>query len=371
VDLLKRVLVVSFFLASLIWLGKAFFLGTYPDFTVYFDGLHAYLQGANPYLEIEGSFIKYLYPPFALLFFSPMSFFSRSIGSIVWVGFSILLLLSSTALLFKIGKKKIVSSEYFVLTGLVFLMFTVKFNLGMGQFNIVNLFLITLFLFYYQKGRIQFAAISLALSLLIKVLPLLFLPYLVILRKWRLVLTLLGLVTLGLVLPFLFIKPDIIFHFFTTSLVGTIKSWSLEYYNQAFSGFIGRWLGTGEIAQLTKLLCVSLMLTITFTTLFLKRKVVGVSLLGFVSLLPLTLITLSFSWQHYFIFAIPTLIIMFFHYQKRKASLVMYSFLFVSYVLMGINFETPQDFPLFIQSHMLWGAMLAWGLTLYEIYHYD
>lgn len=370
-DLLKKAIPEFFFLFTLVWLCKALFLGNYPDFNVFYGGLKAYLDGGNPYVDVEGSVMKFLYPPFALFFFLPLLLFERPVASMVWVGFSIVLLLVSMVFLFRIAKKKLWSPEFFILAGLVNLMFTVKFNLGMGQFNNVNLFLVVLFLFFLDKKKDLSAGVSLGLSLLLKVLPILFLVYLLALKRWKALAYTVSVVIIGLLVPFFFIKSQVVIHFFTTSLVGTLKSWPLDYYNQALSGFLGRSFGTGGTVALLKQGITVVLIFITFVILWLKRKERKVIILGFASILPLTLATLTFSWQHYFILAIPTLVLLYFHYRNRKANIGWFAALFASYLLIGSNLRTPQGLPEIVISHMLWGTLLLWGLVLYEIYYYN
>lgn len=367
---LSNILSRIFFASTFLLLCKAFFLENYPDFNVFYGGLTAYLQGGNPYVDVTGSVMKFLYPPFALFFFFPLLIFSRPVASVVWVGFSIVLLLLSIIFLFKIEKKKLWSPEFFLLSGLGNLMFTIKFNLGMGQFNHVNLFLIVLFLFFLDKKKDVLAACSLGLSLLLKVLPVLFILYLLILKKWKILAYISGIIIFGLLLPFLFIKSQIIIYFFTTSFTGTLESWPLDYYNQALSGFLGRSFGTGEKVAFMKQVISVFFILITCSVLWIKRTEKKAILLGFATLLPLTLITLSFSWQHYFVLTIPTLLLLYFHYQKRRANKGWFVALFISYLLIGSNIRTPGEFPEIIVSHMLWGTLLLWVLALYEIYRY-
>lgn len=370
-DLLKRLLALSFFVASLVWLSKAFFLGTYPDFNVFYGGLKAYLQGGNPYLDVVGSPMKFLYPPFALFFFFPLILFPRDIASVIWVALSIVLLITSIVILFNLGKRKIGDTEFFLLSGLVFIMFPVKFNFGMGQFNNVNLFLICLFLYLFDKNRHLVAGASLGLSLLLKVFPLLFLPYLLILQRWRALLMSVGVVVVGLFIPFLFMKSDVVMHFFTTSITGTIISWPLDYYNQALSGFIGRAFGTGDNASLLKNILNTGLIVATFIILWMKRSEKKAILLGFCTILVLSLITLSFSWQHYFVLTIPPFILLYFHYRDRKANQWKYILLALSYLLIGYNLSNPSIYPVIVQSHMLWGTIILWILTIIEVKNYD
>lgn len=369
-DILKRLLAIAFFTITLLWLSRALFLHNYPDFNVFYGGLKAYLHGGNPYEMAEGSVMKFLYPPFALLFFLPLISFSREVASVIWVGFSIGLLLASNIFIFMGLKKKVLSPEFFVLNGFVFSMFCVKFNLGMGQFNNVNLFLVSLAFYFFQTKREVSAGISIGLSLLLKVVPLLLLPYLFMTKRikgfWTVILV--GIV--GILLSALFIRSDLTVYFLR-SLSGTLASWPLDYYNQALSGFLGRQFGTGELSSMLKLILTLFLILGSYFILWTRRNNKKVFPLGFVSLLPLTLVTLTFSWQHYFVLTIPSFIVLYFHYKNVHARWKSYILLVVSYIFVASNLESPHVYPLIIQSHMLVGTLLLLVLCLYSYYHYD
>lgn len=366
-DVLKRFGPIIFFTFTLLWLSKALFLHNYPDFNVFYGGLKAYFAGSNPYLITEGSVMKFLYPPFALLFFFPLSFFSREVASVIWVGFSIALLIASNALIFLSLKKKLNSPEFFILNGLSFMMFCVKFNLGMGQFNTVNLFLVSLALYALFRKKEVAAGALVGLSLLLKVLPLFFLPYFLINRQWKAFISSIVTGIIGTFLGIVFINKDLTTFFFTSSISGTLRSWPLDYYNQALSGFLGRALGTGELSSLLKISLTLLLIFITFYVLWKSKNKLKTLPLGYTSLLPLTLITLTFSWQHYFVLVIPAFIVLYFDYRARKAKKMFYGLLLFSYVLVGSNLSNPGSYPVIIQSHMLWGTLLLLGLSLHSI----
>ncbi|HVZ58747.1 MAG TPA: glycosyltransferase family 87 protein [Patescibacteria group bacterium] len=370
-DVLKKVLPFIFFITTLLWLSKALFLHNYPDFNVFYGGLHTYLAGGNPYLQVQGSSMKFLYPPFALYFFFPLILFSRSVASIVWVALSIIFLILSIVLLFKIQKQKIISSQFCILSGLIFLMFPVKFNLGMGQFNNVNLLLISLAMYFFVKHRQTLSGISLGLSLLLKVFPFLLVFYFLIIKKWKLTITIFITVLLGMLFGAVVISWPLTVHFLTSSLFGTLKSWPLDYYNQALSGLLGRSLGVGEAVSRLKIVITAILLAITLTVVWHKRNNSPTYLLGIASILPLSLMTLSFSWQHYFVLVIPALVLLYFHYQKIKASRVLWGLLALSYGLIGFNLAHPESVPVLLRSHVFFGTSLLFILLLREVIVYD
>lgn len=358
---------MAFFTMTLLWLSRALFLHNYPDFNVFYGGLKAYFSGENPYVTTQGSVMKFLYPPFALLFFLPLTSFSREVASVIWVGFSIVLLIASNALIFLSLRKRLSSNVFFVLNSLSFMMFCVKFNLGMGQFNTVNLFLVCLAIYFLSVKKEVTAGVAIGISLLLKVLPVLFLPYFFINRQWKALIASIVTGIVGTLLGMVLIKKELTDYFFTATLFGTLESWPLDYYNQALSGFLGRSFGTGDISAFFKILFTLLLIFMTFFILWRSRTTEKNAVLKITTLLPLTLITLTFSWQHYFVLAIPAFIALYFTYTSFKAHWLFYGLLVISFVLVGSNLATPSQYPVILQSHMLWGTLLLLGLSLYTL----
>lgn len=368
-DILKRIFLITIFIALLVWLCKALTLGNYPDFNVFYGGLKAYLAGGNPYKDVIGSSMKFLYPPIALFFFLPLAFFERVEASIIWTIFSITLFITSIVSLFMTERRKIFSNEFLIICSLSFLMFPLKFNLGMGQFNNVNLFFLSLFLLLMSRGKYALSGAAIGFSLILKVFPVLLLPYLLIIKKYTIFQWSVAIVLSGIVLGLVVVRPELTAYFFSSSLLGTLRSWPLDYYNQALSGILGSWLGVSFIVMLVKYFFTFLLIGISFLVYWKKRATKSVHLLASSSIFPLSLITLTFSWQHYFVLTVPAFLLLYFRYSKKKRSVKKYFLLFFSYVLVALNMAHPASFPLIFQWHVLFGTLLLLTLQLEEIYH--
>lgn len=369
-DILKKSIIVVFFLLSITILARVFFVGNYLDFNSFYFATKVYFSGGNPYGQLSGASVGFLYAPTPFLFFSPFIVFPLKVAELLWTSYSVVLLVVSVILLFKIAKRDIFSYEFLGILGAVCMMFPVKFTLGMGQVGILNLFLVVLFLYFISQNKEKLSGIVLSLCLLLKFFPLLFPVYLIILTKWR-IFIISSLVSMIVAIFVFLYRPDQMIYFVTKSLPGTLGSWPTAYYNQALSGMIGRWMGRGEDAQLLKLGVIIFAVTLTLYILWKKRKrIKDDHLLSYVSLLPLSVIIAPLAWQHYFVLVIPTFVTLYFFYKKNKTGIIRYGLLGISYLLVASNIKDTQGVLLLVQSHVLWGAMVLWGLTLYEIWKY-
>jgi hypothetical protein len=245
-------------------------------------------------------------------------------------------------------------------------MFPVKFSLGMGQVGLLNVFLVVFFIYTLTLHKDKVSGVILSSALLLKLTPMLFPFELLVLRRWKILGSLIITSVLILISLTIFRKEQMLI-FLTQSLPGTFNSWPLAYYNQAVSGMVGRWLGTGEVGQLVKVSLSLSMVIITFIVLWKNRASKEIALRGFMPLLPLSVIVAPLAWQHYFVLVIPALISLYFSYQKAKEKAISYLPLAISYMLITSNLKNPDLFPLVIQSHVLWGAMILWWLSLREV----
>lgn len=365
-DLLKKIFILVFFTVAVAVLSRVFLISHYIDFESFYFATKAFYAGSNPYLELNGTVVGFLYAPTSFLFFSLFTLFPLEISGLLWTLYSVILLVISICLLFKIAKRKILSYEFMGMLGLVFMMFPVKFSLGMGQVGMLNLFLVTLFLYLISKNKERFTGAGLAFCLLLKFSPLFYPFYLIVLRKWRTLLIMFLTISSIFIAVFIF-RPEQMMYFLTKSLPGTFNSWPMDYYNQALSGAIGRSLGKGEVAQLVKLLSSGFLIAVSFYVLWKKRSNKSVLQLGYTSLLPLSIIIAPLAWQHYFVLVIPTLITLYFYYQKNGAGAIRYLVLVMSYLFIAANIKSTEGISPLILSHVLWGTLVLWGLSIYEV----
>lgn len=388
---LINILVGIICLAAFIWLCKVFLLGNYPDFNTQYYVPKMMLQRINPYSGGSQLFTPQVYPPTVFFVFFPLTFLSVIQASYVYTTLSIFSLVFSLYLLSKIFNVNFLGTQNLIFMTFAVISFPVKFTLGMGQINMFILLLMTLTLLFIKNRKNLIAGIFLGLAIVIKLFPL-FLPlYLLIKFKkgnrgmaipWTRVKVwiqkkqlandlevldgMLLVIVISMFLIALFIPKDYILHFFFVTIPSLSSSWKLDYYNQALSGFIGRGLGVGELANIIKIV---LGLIITFITLYLigKNEKEGIfpDSLKFGILITLSLIVNNFSWQHHFVWLIIPFYITFIYLKNINAKLFPYFILGISYILVSINFKDPQILPIFLQSHVLFGALILLMLNLF------
>lgn len=354
-----------FCLLSFIWLCKALFLGYYPDFnTQYYSAKYAF-SGINPYLPNVGLYTPQVYPPSEFFFFYPFSVIPIGISSSVYSVFSVLALVFSLILLSKTFELKLFSKASMFLSGLTFLMFPVKFTLGMGQVNLFILLLLCIGIYFLKLKKDLWSGVAIGVAFIIKLFPV-FIPIFFLSKlKIKIIVGFFGVVLVGVALPAAFLKVDIL-KTFLSSFIELIGSWKLDYYNQSLSGFIGRSFGVGQVASVLRFGISAIVSTVIFFFLW-KHKNVNFTDLSFVFgiLITLNLIINTFSWQHHFVLLIIPFYIVFCHLREIKARWFLYYLLGLSYFLTSVNMVNPNQYHVLYQSHVFYGTTILLGLMIY------
>lgn len=355
-DILKKMLIISIFLFSLFIALRVFSLGRYPDFSVYYFGTKAFLSGINPYLVTPDSFSNYVYPPFVLLLFTPFLLFPLSLSSTIFLVISFASLFLGIYFCLK-TLKKFTWTAYFLVLSLSLFAFPTKFTFGMGQVNLIILFLLSVSLYMLQQNKQTKAGYLIGLSFAVKLFPLLLLVYFLLKKQFKVIIAALVTITI-LYLPTLLIigMPDHII-FFRSVLPGIGNSYQAEYYNQALSGFFARLPLDPEAGIFVKNIISFLFVFISFLIIYKTKTRKSTNNLSFSLVVTLSLIVNPFSWQHHFVWLILPFIVTFYSIGR---SMLSYILLGLSYLLVSFNFAHPQDIPLLVQSHVLFGTILLW-----------
>lgn len=362
-NILKMMLLV-FCLISFFWLCRAFFLGSYPDFTTqYFSTKHIFTN-TNPYQGGKELFTQQVYPPTTSFFYVPFTFSPIEVSQIVFLSLSIVSLLLTFYFLSKTFSISFFSYTNIVCMTFAFIAFPTKFSLGMGQINIFVLLGLSLGLYFYQQKKEFISGLFFGLALVVKLFPLPLIPFLLIKKK-----ILIGvlLVCAALVsLTVLFIPISYSKYFVFEVLPTFFNSWKLDYYNQALSGFLGRELGVTTFSANLKLILTLILLGVSYFAVFRNKGNDTMSFaLRFGLLITTTLIINTFSWQHHFVWLVIPFYIVIVFLQKQNQGRLPYVLLFIAYILVSLNFSNPQLMPKFLQSHVLFGAILLWFLNLH------
>lgn len=357
-----RLVVLLGFVVSLVYLVKPLLIGYYPDFSMHYFGTKAFFNHVSPYSGGEHFFIPHVYPPFTSVFFVPFMVFSYDVAEVVWVGISIIMYILSVLLLFSICNRRILGTlELALFTILNFTFFPLKFTFGMGQVNTFVLLCISLFLYFTIKKKNNFFAGNvIAFAIAMKLYPMLLIPFLVLIKKWRILISLVLTMSSIIFLSLVFFGYDIHRFFLNEVLPSLTGGWKDYYYNQSISGFVSVVLSENSQRQIFYTIGSALFLIPAIIIFLVKRK----NYLFCISLILITSLLINkFSWQHHYVLLIPSLFILFFSAKSRVVQILTG----VSYILMAINLEHPLKYHPIIQFHALWGAVLLYCLTFYKL----
>ncbi|MDP3940700.1 MAG: glycosyltransferase family 87 protein [bacterium] len=352
---------IIFFSLSFLVILRVFFLGVYPDFTVYYNGSLSFLHGQNPYIKTPDYFSNYVYPPFAVLLFLPFSLIDPHIASLLFTFISLLSAVFGVYFCLK-ALREDKASVFLIATALLFLAFPTKFTFGMGQVNLVVFLLLSLAFFFWKRRNPIIAGVFLGLCFSIKLFPFLLLVYFLLRKDWRILVSSAITFVVIAVLTGLITGFSLYSYFFQNILPGIASSYQSGYYNQALSGFFARLPLDREIGMVLKTSISLLFIVATFLIVYLRRKNQSLSSLMFTILITLSLIVNPFSWQHHFVWLILPFLVTF--YAIKRRDFFSYIFLFLSYVLIAMNIRYPDTLYLLLQSHVLFGAILLWLLQL-------
>jgi alpha-1,2-mannosyltransferase len=365
-ELLKKYSSILLFVISFSWALRVLLLPNYPDFQVHYYGAADLIQGQNPYLPDANFFTPQVYPPFDMVFFIPFLVFPYEVAEKVWTSLSILAVLGTLFLIAKHFKVSFFHPLHLFLAALVFLAFPTKFTFGMGQINAVILLFTTLVWYFMQKKEYVKSGIFLSFPVMLKFYPLLVLPYLVWIRKWKI---LFACIVTSVVLfgtSLFFVPFQIQYMFFTQMLPDLLASWKGDYYNQAFTGVLMRVVEDENLRQVLRVAFALLLTAISFIVIILrKQKSISVLNLEIALLLTLSILINNFSWQHHYIQLVLPFFILVYTIREQKRMYPLYIPIAISYALVAINIVTPASVPVFMQNHVFYGGFILYITNLY------
>jgi len=133
------------------------------------------------------------------------------------------------------------------------------------------------------------------------------------------------------------------------------------YYNQGLSAFASRLL-IYPYSFLFTLIVSTLIVVYTYWIIGVEKTSFIVSVIVF---LPVFLMIEPLSWQHHYVFLLPTFVWVWITGQKTIQFIALF---LASYMLVSINIVSPQHaFGPFILSHVLWGNILLYILAVREV----
>ena len=164
------------------------------DFQVYRMGAQHVLAGGLYSAEITviGQHLLFTYPPLAAILFWPLAHVSIFGGQTIWDVTDLVALTALIAVSIAAARSgNVVRSDWrtalILLAPVGFLLYPVRYNLALGQINVVLVLMIVadLTIGVSWRGRELPKGILVGVAAAIKLTPLIFLPYLVASRQWR------------------------------------------------------------------------------------------------------------------------------------------------------------------------------------------
>ena len=196
--------------------GKAYREHGY-DFTSYLLSTKALLQGTNPYAT--GSPYTFIYPLFLPAVLIPLVLIPYWSANLIWFFLGIGSMLTAIACLIEAQRSSVTYSwisfkeKSFVPLILVLFLFlnVIQNNVLNGQVNFIVICLCCAFLFFYLHQKNVMAAVMLASAIALKLTPFIFIFFLVVERKFMIIIqTLIFFVIMVILLPFCFVGNQIV-----------------------------------------------------------------------------------------------------------------------------------------------------------------
>jgi alpha-1,2-mannosyltransferase len=164
------------------------------DFLVYRAGGQHVLRGDlySSEIKVLGQHLAFTYPPLAALLFSPFSLLSAHAAQILWDVVDIIALITLIAVSLAAARRRPLARSDWQLALLLaapigFFLWPVRYNLNLGQINVVLTLLIVtdLTIGWSWRAKKMPTGVLVGLAAAIKLTPLVFIAYLLASRQWK------------------------------------------------------------------------------------------------------------------------------------------------------------------------------------------
>lgn len=323
------------------------------------DILHSRNLYHNPLTDVN-------YPPTTFLFLFPFGLIPIEVAQKIWTILSFSALIGSIFVILKAVTKKLPLLTFLLIYSFAMLSFPVKFTFGMGQINLILLFLLSLCFLSYQRKKSYLAGIFLGVACAIKLTPVFLLLFFLRKRAFRVVASVLVTILSVFILAMLLFGQTLIWQYFTSVLPNIPTVGNSVYYNQALTGFLARMAIPNDIAGIINYLFFAILLVTSFVLTSPKTQKPLSELMEYGIFITVILIGAGLSWQHHFVLLIIPYTALFLSILVKKEKLLLLSLLlFLSYLLVAFNIKNPEAFSGFsriVLSHVLYGAIVLYFL---------
>ena len=338
---------------------------TAPDFLVLWSAAKDLFMGTNPYTDSHLIY-PYFLPPFNTVFYILCIFLSYKLAQGIFVILSLLATFSSVYFVFINIFRRGSWISFSLIISLTLLSFPTKFTFGMGQVNLISLFLLVLTYSFYIKERFLWAGIFLSVAIISKPVLGFLIIFFLFKRAWKVILYTLPLSIIALVIPILFGGLNIYLSWLERVVIPLLNFTGREvYYNQSLTGFIFRNISNLFLAKYLTL--IFSIITLGTTLLFCIKRKVNTNLQFSLFIISLLLID-TLSWQHHFVWLIFPFIVLV-NYASKLKKFWFWVMLITSYLLVSWNFKDPTYFSRFpislVLSNTFYGTVILFGLNVY------
>lgn len=367
---IKNLFISAFFIVTVFLVLRTFITlssGITLDFSVYYLAAQQILAQKSVYADV--SFTLFGYPVVSGLFYLPFILFPYTTAQELFLILNGLCLgLISISIPFILLKKRslLLSSFIFAFS---YYAFPTKFTLGMGQSNLLVLFLLLLSFFLYQKKHVVPTAIVFAVACMIKPILGFLILFFILRREWRIILFVVISFSVAFWGSLLIDKQALsdYFYYLTGPVLHLSRPVGREiYYNQSLMGFVFRLTSYQMLRVWSSYLG---MLLLFLTALYYSVKLKNNPISQFALLLTVLPLLDTLSWQHHFVFLIFPFIYVFISVSQLRKKTFLLVLLFIAYALVGWNFKHPEQLQLFplslLLSHVFYGTLLLFGMQIF------
>lgn len=344
------------------------------DLEVYREGGAAVLRHASLYDLIVNDRMRFTYSPFAALLFTPISLVGMKVAVALWTLISVLALEAVVWIL--VGRADVRSrgrrATLTVAAVIAVLpLYPVALTLWNGQIDIILLLLIIADL---TRGKEKWRGIGTGIAAGIKLTPLIFIPYLLITRRFRaaLMATLgfLGTVALG----FLLLPADSR-DYWSGAFIDPQRVTSLDrqYFNHSLRGMLNLWPDYWHAAPLWLALSAIIGTGGLFVAAGAARR--QGELAGITACAIVALLVSPISWPHHWVWCVPLLALwarrawrVDSSLEKAGVGLLWIIFLLPGYLILMTVLRYPSNagtwLPLLADSYVLTGLSILIALAV-------
>lgn len=170
------------------------------DFGVCYRNGERILAGETLYRVSDGH-LQYKYAPVSALFYSGLALLPYPAAKVVWYYLELILLSGGFWIGYRILPSKKKGAWFVVGLGVAVLAKLIGREIELGQVNILIIFLLMAMIAAFLKKKDGWAGAAWAVSLVFKPYALIFLPYFILKKRWRLIGWGAGVLAAGLALP--------------------------------------------------------------------------------------------------------------------------------------------------------------------------